>query len=57
MINLTTCLQIPDHLFIPEYFIYLRSGISRFQNTTDRGIDKKEVNGQCVNRAKCSEGK
>lgn len=43
MINLKTCLQIPDHLFIPEYFIYLRSGISRFQNTTDRGIDKKEV--------------
>lgn len=43
MIFLTTNLQIPEYLFIPEYFIYLRSSISRFQNTADGGIDKKEV--------------
>lgn len=43
MIFLTTNLQIPEYLFIPEYFIYLRSSISRFQDTADRGIDKQEV--------------
>lgn len=43
MIFLTTNLQIPEYLFIPEYLIYLRSSISRFQNTADGGIDKKEV--------------